>query len=80
MGMAELQSWSWCRLSETCTRCSRKWNLVRKRNDGVDIAADTNGTGKERLIIRVQERCLMLFSTHEYCPTMYGCGVRNRKS
>ena len=57
MGKAELHSWSWWRLSETCTGCSRKRNLVRRRNGADDILEGTNGTDIGSLIIRVQEMC-----------------------
>jgi hypothetical protein len=57
VGKAELHSWSWWRLSETCTGCLRKWNLVRRRNDSDDTVEDTTGTDIECLIIRVREKC-----------------------
>jgi len=76
VGKVELQSWSWWRLSEACARCSRKWNLVRRRNDVHDKVEDTDGTDIECLIIRVHEKCFMLFIKYEYCLHFYGvmCG------
>jgi hypothetical protein len=63
VGKAKLHSWSWWRLSETCTGCSRKWNLVRRRNDGDDTVEDTNGTDIECVIIRVREKWCICSST-----------------